>query len=108
MGSGSTGVLKVVADSSFADNRLVVNPNDGFDLGLMMTDATVVFQYGSGPGDDPVQKPIYGNLYQKNECRLGTVELSVTASERIGSPRGVRLHIEDGEKYPTVFVEPAG
>jgi hypothetical protein len=38
-----TPFLKVLADLSFQDKEMVINPNDGFDLGLMMTEATVLF-----------------------------------------------------------------
>ena len=51
---------------------------------------------------------VYGNVYQKNECRLGTVELSAAAVEKMGSPKRVRLHLvadSDG-KYPQILVEP--
>lgn len=108
MGNSTTGVLKVLADSSYPDNRVVVNPNDGFDLGLMMTDTTVVLRFGESPESaDTEAKPVYGNLYQKNECRLGTVELSVRMAEKLGA-KGACLHIVRGDTYPTLFVAPAG
>jgi len=102
-----TSFLKVLADLSFPDKQIVINPNDGFDLGLMMTDATALFYYGHSPvtidGDDA--KPIYGNIYQKNECKLGTIELSAKAVEKMGSPTHVRLHLIPQDTYPKVMIE---
>lgn len=103
-----TGFLKVLADLSFPEKKVVINPNDGFDIGLMMTDATVVLYYGYDPStlpeDDGEAKPIYGNIYQKNECTLGTIELSSRAVESIGNPKKVRLHLIANDPYPKVLV----
>lgn len=102
-----TAFLKVLADLSFPEKKIVINPNDGFDLGLMMTDATVLIYYGHSPatidGDDA--KPIYGNVYQANECKLGTVELSAKMVEKMGSPTNVRLHLIPQDTYPKILVE---
>ncbi len=102
-----TAFLKVLADLSFQDKEMVINPNDGFDLGLMMTEATALFYYGHSPAtiDNDNAKPMYGVVYQKNECKLGTVELSAKAVERMGSPKQVRLHLIPQETYPKVLIE---
>jgi hypothetical protein len=102
-----TAFLKVIADLSFPDKKIVINPNDGFDLGLMMTDATVLIYYGHSPAtiDNGDAKPVYGNVYQANECKLGTVELSAKAVEKIGSPKNVRLHLIPQDTYPKVLIE---
>jgi len=41
-----TGFLKVLADYSFPEKQIVINPNDGFDLGLLMTESTVLLSVG--------------------------------------------------------------
>ena len=102
-----TSFLKVIADLSFPEKKVVINPNDGFDLGLMMTDATALLYYGHSPAtvDDDDAKPIYGNVYQANECKLGTVELSAKIVEKMGSPKNVRLHLIPQDTYPKVLIE---
>ncbi|HKK49044.1 MAG TPA: hypothetical protein VJ932_08095 [Alkalispirochaeta sp.] len=109
MNTKETGFLKVLADLSFPEKKIVINPNDGFDLGLMMTDATVEIYYGMSPAswDGRSTEGVYGNIYQKNECTLGSIELSTRAVEKMGSPVRVRLHLlpaGDGT-YPQVLVE---
>lgn len=103
-----TGFLKVLADISFPEKKVVINPNDGFDIGLMMTDATVQLFYGFDPStipeNDEDAKPIYGNIYQKNECALGTIELSSRVVEQLGGPKKVRLHLIENDPYPKVLV----
>jgi hypothetical protein len=108
MSSKETAFLKVLADLSFPEKKVVINPNDGFDLGLMMTDATVTIHYGASPAtwDESQQEGVYGNIYLPNECTLGTVELSTKAVERMGSPKRVRLHLVSAEPYPAILVEP--
>ncbi len=102
-----TAFLKVLADISFPEKKIVINPNDGFDLGLMMSDATVQFYYDHSPAtvEQGDAKPIYGNIYQKNECKVGSVELSLKALERMGNPKHVRLHLVQGEPYPKLLIE---
>jgi len=101
-----TGFLKVLADYSFSEKEVVINPNDGFDLGLMMTEATVllfceggidVLRSSDGGGQ-------YARLYQKNECRLGTVELSLKTVEKMGNPKHIRLHLLPSEPYPKLLI----
>jgi hypothetical protein len=109
MSTKGTGFLKVLGDLSFPEKKIVINPNDGFDLGLMMTDATVEIYYGESPASwqGRTTEGVYGNVYQKNECTLGTVELSIRVVEKMGSPKRVRLHLlkpEDAQ-YPIILVE---
>ena len=73
MNTKETSFLKVLGDLSFPEKKVVINPNDGFDLGLMMTDATVEIYYNKSPAtwEGRTTHGVYGNVYQKNECRLG-------------------------------------
>ena len=101
-----TGVLKILADYSFPEKEVVINPNDGFDLGLMMTEATVLLY--TGEGIDVLEngdiKPIHARLFQKNECRLGTVEISLKTVEKMGTPKRARLHLLQEEPYPKLLI----
>ncbi len=103
-----TGFLKVLADYSFPEQQVIINPNDGFDLGIMMTEATVLLFIGDSI--DTILKedlsPIYARLYQKNECRVGSVELSLKSVEKMGEPKHVRLHLVPQDPYPKLLIAP--
>jgi hypothetical protein len=101
-----TGLLKVIGDRSFSEKTIVINPNDGFDLGLLMTEATVVVHQGDSLDalEDPNAETLYARIYQKNECKLGTIELSLKTVEKLGNPKHVRIHMNDGSPYPKVFI----
>lgn len=103
-----TGFLKILADYSFSEKQLVINPNDGFDLGLMMTESTVLLYNGEGIDtlQDPDAERVHARLYQKNECTLGTVELSLKMVEKMGSPKRVRLHLLADEPFPKLLITP--
>lgn len=109
MATKETGFLKVLGDLSFPEKQIVINPNDGFDLGMMMTEATVEIYYGHSPAswEGRTTKGIYGTVVQKNECTLGGIELSAVTVEKMGSPKRVRLHlIQDPDtQYPQLLVE---
>lgn len=95
-----TGFLKVLADISFSEKQVVINPNDGFDLGFMQTEATVLLYSGVNPAtlEQTAVKPHYARVQQKNECKLGTVELSAKMVDQMGKPARVRLHlVEENE-----------
>jgi hypothetical protein len=104
-----TGVLKVLADFNISEQHIVINPNDGFDIGLMMTEAPVSLFLGDSVDmlHNGSAVAIEGIVVQKNECRLGTVELSSRSLERIGSPGSVRLHLLPSSPRPRLLISPA-
>ncbi|AFG38450.1 hypothetical protein [Spirochaeta africana] len=101
-----TDFLHVLADFSFPEKRIVINPNDGLDIGLMMTETVVEIVYGENPAtyQEGQGYSVYGIVDQRNECRIGTVELSLKAVERIGRPKRVRLHLLPGGSYNRLLV----
>lgn len=101
-----TEFLNVLADFSFPENRIVVNPNDGLDLGLMMTETVAELIYGENPStyEHGSGYTLHGIVEQKNECRIGTVELSLRAVDRMGKPRRVRLHLIPQDGYPKLLL----
>lgn len=102
-----TAALKVLSDFNAPEDIIVINPNDGFDIGLMMTEARVRLSFSQAP--DPAAEAaacIEGMIVQKNECRLGTVEISSRSLEKIGSPRTVKLHLLPASPGPVLFVSP--
>lgn len=98
-----TGALQILTDQSFSEQELVINPNDGFDLGLMMTEATVelVFNF-----NQEVTEPITAQIKQKNECRLGTLELGNKSVSRLNGNTRVRLSIEIINETPKLIIGP--
>ena len=103
-----TGALKVLSDFNFPEHKVVINPNDGFDIGLMMTEAQVQLMVGSSVDllQEESAPSMGGHISQKNECRLGTVELSSKLLEKIGSPPWVRLHLVKQSSEPKLLITP--
>lgn len=104
MGTQETGRLRAKADTRTPEQEIIINPNDGFDIGLMMTEADVALILGKDP-ESRSNSP--AKVIQKNECGLGTVELNGKVLEKIGSPRHVRLVLLNKGSRPTLFIAPA-
>jgi hypothetical protein len=86
----STTTLKILCTSWIPDGKLNINPNDGADLGLMMSHYSV--DVGNG---------FQAELHLLNECPKESVELGKKFWERLGRPDkailsydGSRLRIE--------------
>lgn len=64
----------------------------------MTTDHTVCIFYGTSLEDfsDASGPSISGSVQLKNECTMGTVELSLRSAEKPGKPGQVRLYYLDG------------
>ncbi len=109
MNTRETGQLRVLSDFNFPETRIVINPNDGFDIGLMMTEAQVklCFETSVVLSPETESNTMDGVIFQKNECNPGTVEISSKALEKIGSPRNVRLHLVPSSPQPRLIISPA-
>lgn len=94
-----TSPLTVISDYSFDEATINIHPNDGFDLGLMTTSYEVKICPVRAPGGahsaDAVGVP--GTVNLRNECRVGTVEVSLKTVKSIGSPRKITLSYDDGK-----------
>ncbi len=105
-----SSALKVVADVLTDDGTLVMNPNDGFDLGLLNTrqEALMVFSPDSDTADsaDAIRKD--GLVELANERGLGTCLLSARVHRQLGSPASVKVYREEESPRPTIIVLPAG
>lgn len=82
----STSPLKALCSSRLPENRLNIHPNEGADIGLMMTQYSARFADGSDV-----------ELHLLNDCPKESVELSSRMWERLGRPAKVRLGYEDGK-----------
>lgn len=96
-----TGALQILTDQSFTEQELVINPNDGFDLGLMMTEATVelVFNF-----NQETTEAITAKIIQKNECSLGTLELGNKNASKLNDNTKVKLTLEDQDGNPKLII----
>jgi hypothetical protein len=104
-----TDALQVLGDFSFDEKTVNIHPNDGFDLGLMMSSHVVEMYTGITPDELPSADStgIYGKINLKNECKMGTVELSLKSVERMGGPKQVKLFYQDGDRYGRLLIHPA-
>jgi len=71
----STTPLRILCSASLPENRLNLHPNEGADLGLMMT------RYSVDVGE--VGK---AELHLLNECPKESLELSAKFWEKLGRP----------------------
>ena len=109
MGKKQTGELEVLTDQSFSEKTLVINPNDGFDLGLMMTEVTVELNFilnSDGPPQEQNSEALIARIIQKNECCPGTVELGAKSIKKLDGNTKVRLYLEEQDGYPKLFIDP--
>ncbi len=104
MSKKQTGELTVLTDQSYTEQELVINPNDGFDLGLMMTEATVDLEFNF---DQDKIDPLTAMVIQKNECKPGTLELGNKSVSKLNGKTRVRLTIEYSEGNPKLIIGPA-
>ena len=99
-----TNILNVLGDFSMKDDILVVHPNDGFDLGLMITSYPVYIFFGCSLSEFEEGKgeKIGGKILLDNKCRVGTVEMSRRILEKLGKPKKVELFY----KEPNILIFP--
>jgi len=95
-----TGPLKVSVSTNLGRERLVMHPNDGFDLGLLRVEHPVrlcvtlsLEDYLKGVGDDG--DPVSVSL--RNDCQNATLQVGTRLYELLGRPaRAVVLY--DGNR----------
>lgn len=97
-----TGELKIGTITGIGPDRFRINPNDAFDLGLMMQEHAVVlcadaaeFQDG-GKGSPAV-------FELRNECPSKCLEMNAKTWKDLGKPDAAIVLYEDGK----VFIQPA-
>ena len=92
-----TGVLRTISDFSQRDDRILVNPNEGFELGVItsyhpvrifLAASASEFKAGNGP-------QMKGLLMLESRCKPGTVELGTRSWERLGKPAAVVLLLDE-------------
>jgi hypothetical protein len=101
--------LQVLGDFSLDEKTVNIHPNDGFDLGLMMSSHVVEMVDDVQPSELATAEGsgLYGKINLKNECKVGSVELSLRTVEKMGGPKRVKLFYEDGDRYGRLLIRPA-
>jgi hypothetical protein len=105
-----TAELSVLGDFSFDEKTINIHPNDGYDIGLMTSSHVVRIFAGCTPQEfaDGTGAHVFGTLFLKNECRMGTVEMSLKTAGKLGRTRKARLLLEDGtDSYGKLLIQPA-
>ena len=94
----NTGALSTIADTSVPYNKIVINPNDGYDLDLLSKDYLIKAYAGVSLDDFATGEGMVfvGSVVLENSCKLGTVVLNRKTLEQIGRPSKVALYYEDG------------
>lgn len=81
----STKALRILCSGQLPENRLDIHPNEGADIGLMMTQYFV--RTGEGSSIE---------LCLRNECPKESVQISTRLWERLGKPAKLVLGYENG------------
>ena len=80
-----TKALKIVCSAKLPEGRLNIHPNEGADIGLMMTEHSATTAEGA-----------FFELHLLNECPQESVEISARLWDRLGRPAKVVLGYDDG------------
>ena len=97
-----TGVLKILHDTSFPVNKLVINPNAGFELGFMQLKyVTKVFintgvaEFSSGSAEPLCN----AEILLLNECGGDVLEMSHKLWDKMGRPdKAVLIYDDPGNR----------
>ena len=87
-----TSSLRVHTDFSLTKNKIVIHPNDAFDLGL--TDQNKVCAIYLNVQDKNIidnKAYVHGYLALDNNCHSGTVNINAKIWRNIGKPHKVVL-----------------
>jgi hypothetical protein len=82
-----TSSLRVYTDLSLPKNRIVIHPNDGFDLGL--TDKNKSCAIYLNTHDVSVmenQAYVHGSVVLDNNCHSGTININAQIWKNMGKP----------------------
>ena len=104
----TTGPLSVLGDLSFDEKTININPNDGFDLGLMTTEHIVKIYVGSDApvADDHSGGIIHGKIHLSNRVSEGCVEMSLKTISRLGGAKKVVLSFVPEQKCGRLGIRP--
>jgi hypothetical protein len=77
----------VYTDLTLPKNRIVIHPNDGFDLGLTNKNKQCVLYLNAHENMTPDNTSgIPGSIVLDNNCTLGTVSINIQTWKSMGKP----------------------
>jgi hypothetical protein len=82
----STSPLQALCSASLPEHRLNIHPNEGADIGMMMTHYSARTVGG-----------LDVEIHLLNDCPKESVEISQRMWEKLGKPARVKLGYEDGK-----------
>jgi hypothetical protein len=96
-----TKKLNVFGDTSQPENEVVINPNDGLDIGLYNTRHYLTFKLNLKIENSTLtdMDNMDGCLHLDNDCRSGTVIFSQKLWKKMGKPESVILVNKDENIY---------
>jgi hypothetical protein len=103
-----TEKLRVAASSALACDRLVIHPNDGFDLGMMTKEheVSVCTEIGIDQflgGSSGTVSPAHVEL--RNECPQRTIQVAPKTWERYGMPESAVVLFDGSRLYLHPFLK---
>ncbi|MBN2652553.1 MAG: hypothetical protein JXR63_09225 [Spirochaetales bacterium] len=84
-----TRPLSVSVDTKLEKNRMVIHPNEGFDLGLMKLEYDIDV-YATSDVNSFVANELEsekGSIYLENECGNGMIKISMPMWNKLGKPK---------------------
>ena len=92
-----TGVLHVINDFMQRDDRIIVHPNDGFDLGIVTSFRAVDIYLGPKTKEEAHKAGghLKGVILLESRCKQGTVEIGKRTWEQLGKPSSLVLLLEE-------------
>ena len=97
-----TAVLKILYNTVFPVNRMVIHPNTGFDLGFMQIKYVSKLYINSSIEDfksDCAEYFCDADIMLLNECQADIVEISKKLWEKLGRPeKALLIYNEDDNK----------
>lgn len=102
-----TGRLKVCGNTALPQGIIHMNPNDGFDLGLMTTSYEVDLVLGADvdPMDSANTDAAAATLHLKNEIRNGEVHVSFQDIKRLSNVETAWVYrVDDSSDRPKLVV----
>lgn len=102
-----TGRLKVCGSTALAQGTIHMNPNDGFDLGLMTTMYEVDLVLGADvdPADGADADATPATLHLKNEITNGEIHVSAQDIKRLVNVDAARVYrVDESTDRPKLVV----
>ncbi len=97
-----TGLLKILHDTAFPVNRIVIHPNTGFDLGFMQLKyvSNLYINTGIEEFKNGTAEPFCSvDIMLLNECGPNNVEMAQKLWDQLGRPeKAILVYNEDGNR----------